>query len=147
MRWSVTGKPTRPRPIVVRFLRFKDKKAVLERAKNLRGKYIFLNKDYPEAVVQKRKEPIPAMKAARERRDIAYICYARHIIHRPSQKPGRDVYFFNIYLFALFNIVSISDKLPRKRLKIAHFTICSLRNKVNEINNLLTSNNNHIQCI
>jgi hypothetical protein len=45
----------RPRPIVVKFLSFKDKVAVLERATNLRGKYIFLNEDYPEAVRQKRK--------------------------------------------------------------------------------------------
>jgi hypothetical protein len=42
-----TGKPTtgpddRTRLIVVKFLRFKDKVAVLERAKNLRGTYIFL---------------------------------------------------------------------------------------------------------
>ena len=49
-----SGKPTtgpgdRPRPIVVKFLRFKNKIAVLERAKNLRGTYIFLNEDYPEA--------------------------------------------------------------------------------------------------
>ena len=55
-----TGKPTtspgdRPRPIVAKFLRFKDKVAVLERAKNLRGTYIFLNEDYPEAVRQKRE--------------------------------------------------------------------------------------------
>ena len=55
-----TGKPNtfpgdRPRPIVVKFLSFKDKVAVLERAKNLRGKHIFLNEDYPEAVHQKRK--------------------------------------------------------------------------------------------
>jgi hypothetical protein len=53
-----TGKPItrtgdRPRPIVVTFLRFKDKGAVLERAKNLRGTYNFRNKDYPEAVRQK----------------------------------------------------------------------------------------------
>ena len=45
-----TGKPTtnpgdRPRPIVVQFLRFKDNVAVLERAKNLGGTYIFLNED------------------------------------------------------------------------------------------------------
>jgi hypothetical protein len=55
-----TGKPTtgpddRPRPILIKFLRFKDKVAVLERAKNLRGIYIFCNEDYPEAVCQKRK--------------------------------------------------------------------------------------------
>ena len=90
-----TGKPTtgpgdRPRPIVVEFLRFKDKVAVLERAKNLRGTCIFLNKDYSEAVRQKRKELIPAMKAARARGDIAYICYDRLIVHPPSQKPGSD---------------------------------------------------------
>ena len=90
-----TGKPTtgpgdRPRPIVVKFLRFKDKVAVLERAKNLRGTYIFLNEDYPEAVRQKRKELNPAMKASRLLRDIAYIRYDRLIVHPPSQKPGRD---------------------------------------------------------
>ena len=47
----------RPRPIVLKFLRFKGKVAVLERLKNLRGTYIFLNEDYPEAVHQKRSAP------------------------------------------------------------------------------------------
>ena len=75
---------------MVKFLRFKDKVAVLERAKNLRGTYIFLNEDYPEAVRQKRKELIPAMKAARAHADIAYICYGRLIAHPPSWKHGRD---------------------------------------------------------
>jgi hypothetical protein len=42
-------------PIVIKLLRFKDKVAVLERAKNLRGTY-FHNEDYLEACVrQKRK--------------------------------------------------------------------------------------------
>ena len=68
-------------PIVVKFLRFKDKVAVLERTKNLRGTYIFLNEDYPEAVRQKRKELIPAMKAARARENIAYIRYDRLSVH------------------------------------------------------------------
>ena len=52
------GPGDRPSPIVVKLLRFKDKVAVLERAKNLRGTYIFLNEDYPEAVRQKWKELI-----------------------------------------------------------------------------------------
>jgi hypothetical protein len=38
-----------------------------------------------------------------------------------------------------------SDKLPRKALKIAHINIC--RNKVCEINYLLTSDNTHILAI
>jgi hypothetical protein len=32
--------------------------------------------------------------------------------------------------------MSITDKLPRKWLKIANNNICSLRNKVHEINNI-----------
>lgn len=75
----ITGPGDRPGPIVVKFLRFKDKVAVLERAKNLRGIYLFLNKDYPEAVRQKRKELIPAMKAARSRGDIAYTLPPRSL--------------------------------------------------------------------
>ena len=79
-----------PRPIVAKFLRFKDMVAVLERAKNLRGTYIFLNEDPPEVVRQKRNELILAMKAAKARGDIAYIHYDKLIVHPPSQKPGRD---------------------------------------------------------
>ncbi|KAG7462371.1 hypothetical protein JOB18_039091 [Solea senegalensis] len=46
-----TGKPMalseKPRPIVVRFLRLKDKLAVLDKAKNLKGSGIFINKVFP----------------------------------------------------------------------------------------------------
>lgn len=82
-----TSPGDRPRPIVIKFLRFKDKVAVLERAKKKRGTYFFLDKDHPEAVRHKRKELIPAMKAARECGDIHYD---RLIVHPPSMKPGRD---------------------------------------------------------
>jgi hypothetical protein len=53
--------------------------AVLQRAKNLRGTNIFLNKDISEAV-----------QSAREHRNNAYICYDRLSVHPPSQKPGRN---------------------------------------------------------
>jgi hypothetical protein len=66
---------------------FKDKVAALERAKNLRGTYIFLNGNYPEVVCQKREELILARKAARARGDIAYIRHDRLIVHPPFQKP------------------------------------------------------------
>ncbi|KAA8579001.1 hypothetical protein FQN60_007152 [Etheostoma spectabile] len=46
--------------------------AVLGKAKNLKGTNINVNENYTEAVRQKRKELIPAMKAARERCDKAY---------------------------------------------------------------------------
>ena len=78
------------RPIVIQFLRFKDKMAVPERAKNLRGTNIFLIKDYLKAVRTTCKELIPVMKAARERGDIASICYDRLIVYPPPQKVGRS---------------------------------------------------------
>ncbi|KAI4824506.1 hypothetical protein KUCAC02_013011 [Chaenocephalus aceratus] len=63
----------KPRQIVVKFLRFNDKTAVMGRRNRLKGTNIFLNEDYPEAVRQKRKELIPAMKAERSKGNIAYI--------------------------------------------------------------------------
>ncbi|KAJ4929976.1 hypothetical protein JOQ06_018992, partial [Pogonophryne albipinna] len=65
----------KPRQIVVKFLRFKDKTAVMGRRNRLKGTNIFLNEDYPEAVHQKRKELVPAMKAERSKGNIAYIVY------------------------------------------------------------------------
>jgi hypothetical protein len=51
---------------------------------------IFLNEDYPEAMQKKRKKCILAIKAARAREDIAYICYDRLIVQPLNQKPVRD---------------------------------------------------------
>ncbi len=86
-----SGKPspssTRPRPVIVKFLRYKDKLEVISKAKALKGMNIFINEDFPEAVQQKRKELLPAMWAARERGEIAYLRYDKLIVHSPSQKP------------------------------------------------------------
>ena len=43
--------------------------------------------------------------------------------------------------------MSTSAKHPRKVLKMAHVIICSLRNKVHEINNLLATDDIHILII
>lgn len=54
-----TGKPDggdRPRPIVVKLLRYKDIEAILQRAKSLRGTKIFINEDFTDTVRQKRKD-------------------------------------------------------------------------------------------
>lgn len=50
---------------MVKFLRYKDKMAVLGKTKDLKGTNIYVNENYTETVRQKRKELIPAMKAAR----------------------------------------------------------------------------------
>lgn len=78
----------RARPIVARFVSRKDKARVMEKAKNLKGTNIYINEDYPEEVRQKRKELIPAMKAAREWGEIAFLRYDKLIIH-PASKPTK----------------------------------------------------------
>lgn len=49
-RTGISSPGDRPRSIEVKFLRLKDKVAVLERVKNLRRTNIFLNEDLSEAV-------------------------------------------------------------------------------------------------
>lgn len=64
-----TGKPAmgeQPRPIVVKFLRHKDRSAVLQRAKNLKGTKVFINEDYTDSVRQKRRELMTKLRVAHE---------------------------------------------------------------------------------
>ena len=77
------GKPggERPRPIVVKFLRHKDRTSILQRTKALKGTRIFINEDFTESVRQKRKELMPELRAARERGDIAYLRHDKLVIH------------------------------------------------------------------
>ncbi len=84
-----TGKPggDRPRPIVVKFLRYKDTSTILQHTKNLKGTKIYINEDYADAVRRKRKELMPDLRAARERGDIAYLRHDKLIIHPRSSTP------------------------------------------------------------
>ncbi|KAJ8385857.1 hypothetical protein AAFF_G00179230 [Aldrovandia affinis] len=84
-----TGRSTgeRTRPIVAKFFRYKDKVRVMEKAKDLKGTNVYINEDYTDVVRQKRKELIPAMKAARERGDIAFLRHDKLIVHPASQRP------------------------------------------------------------
>lgn len=85
-----TGKPVpgsdRPRPIDVKFFRYKDRSAVLQRAKHLIGTKIYINEDYTDAVRLKRN-------CFRSRGDIAFLRQDKLIIHPCSSTPKqpRDV--------------------------------------------------------
>ncbi|KAG1940185.1 hypothetical protein F2P79_016902 [Pimephales promelas] len=57
----------RPRKILVKLLRIKDRELILSSAKKLKGTKIYINEDFSEAVQLRRKELWPKMKAARER--------------------------------------------------------------------------------
>ena len=84
-----TGKPggDRTRPIVVKFLRHKDRSAILQRTKLLKGSKIFINEDFTDTVRRTRKELMPELRAARERGDIAYLRQEKLIIHPRSSIP------------------------------------------------------------
>lgn len=71
----------RPRPILVKFQKHKDKVEVLQKAKCLKGTKIFINEDFTDAVRLRRKELLPKMRAARERGDIAFLRHDQLIIH------------------------------------------------------------------
>lgn len=75
---------------MVKFLWLKDKLAVLDKVKNLKGSGNFVSKDFPETVRQRRKELFPAMKAARERGDIAYLIYDKFIVCPITTKEGQN---------------------------------------------------------
>lgn len=90
------GKPSgeRPRPVVVKFLRQKDKTAILQKSKSLKGTNIYINQDFTDQVRRKRKDLMPELKAARARGDIAYLRYDKLIIH--SRQPLSSTHEVNI---------------------------------------------------
>lgn len=71
----------KPRPVVVKLLRFKDRELILSKAKaELRKTSIYINEDFSDLLRKKRAELIPAMKEAREKGKYAIISYDRLII-------------------------------------------------------------------
>ena len=79
-KYDPTG---RPRSIVAKLLRFKDKEEIFKRSKNLKGTNIYINEDYSESVRQKRKDLLPQLKAERQKGNIAYLKFDKLVVHPP----------------------------------------------------------------
>ena len=79
-KYDPTG---RPRSIVAKLLRFKDKEEIFKRSKNLRGTNFYINEDFSESVRQKRKELLPQLKAERQKGNIAYLKFDKLVVHPP----------------------------------------------------------------
>lgn len=77
----------RPRPIVAKLLRYKDKEVIMQRAKYLKRSNIFINEDFSDAVRQKRKELLPEMRAARERGNVAFLRFDQLVVYPPRNPP------------------------------------------------------------
>ncbi|XP_053195327.1 LOW QUALITY PROTEIN: uncharacterized protein LOC128379724 [Scomber japonicus] len=78
-------KGERQRPIVAKFLNFKDRELVWSRRKELKraAPGVYLNEDFSEAVRQKRKELLPKLREAWDRGDIAYFKFDHLVVHPP----------------------------------------------------------------
>ena len=62
------GKKTdahKPRPIVVKFLRFQDKEFIRKSAHVLKGSRIGISEQFPKEIAEKRKTLYPVMKKAK----------------------------------------------------------------------------------
>ena len=73
----------RPRPIVVKLLRYKNKEEILKRAKSLKGTNIFINEDFSENVRMKRKNLLPQLREERKKGNIAFLKYDQLVVHPP----------------------------------------------------------------
>lgn len=81
--------PSRPRPVVVRFERFRDREATIRNARKLKGTGIYINEDLCPASQELKKSQILLMKQAREDGKIAFFRYTKLIIkEKPTQRPS-----------------------------------------------------------
>lgn len=77
----------KPRRVEVSLLCLKDKQQILSSARKLKGTRIFINEDFFGAVLQRRKELRPKVKATRERGESAVLRYNKMVIPpRPQQQ-------------------------------------------------------------
>ena len=69
-----------PRPIAVKFLRYKDKEDILASSKKLKGTGIYINLSYSDKLNNKRAELWQEVKEHRRNGRIAYISFDRVVV-------------------------------------------------------------------
>ena len=74
------GKTDRDRTIVVKFASFKARDAVLQAARAAKPRGVYVNEDFSMRVVNRRKELIPEMRAARDIGKIAYLSFDKLVV-------------------------------------------------------------------
>ena len=79
---KIDGAPNKKRTIVARFLNFEDKQEVLSeyKARKLWTKGIFINKDFSEDAMEKRKSLFQRDKELLEEGNFAKVVYDRLIV-------------------------------------------------------------------
>lgn len=70
----------KPRTVVLKLTKFKDKELIIKQAKDVKSRGLFVNEDFSQRVLDKRRELLPEMKKAREAGKIAYLSYDRLVV-------------------------------------------------------------------
>ena len=70
----------KPRTIMVKFTSFKDRELLLQKARQVKPRGIFVNEDYSSKTLMKRKELIPKMMALRAEGKYAYISFDKLVV-------------------------------------------------------------------
>lgn len=83
------GTGTRARTIVVKFESFKDRELVLQAAKKKRPRGIYVNEDYSQRVMARRKELLPKMMKAREEGKVAYLSFDKLVVRERHDVANR----------------------------------------------------------
>ena len=74
--WERRGSPpAKPRPILVRFLRYEDRMEMLKNSKSLIGSTIFIGVDFPKEMQNRRKRLVPVMSQMKRKGHTR--CYIR----------------------------------------------------------------------
>ena len=80
-----------PKPIVARFLNWKQKEMVLRKAREVRPDGVRFVQDFAAETLQRRKEQIPKMLEARQMGKIAFFIGDRLVIkHKPPDRVSAD---------------------------------------------------------
>ena len=74
------GKTNRDRTIVVKFASFKARDTILQAARAAKPRGVYVNEDFSMRVVNRRKELIPEMRAARDIGKIAYLSFDKLVV-------------------------------------------------------------------
>ena len=70
----------KPRTIMVKFTSFKDRELLLQKARQVKPRGLFVNEDYSSKTLMKRKELIPKMMALRAEGKYAYISFDKLVV-------------------------------------------------------------------
>lgn len=86
------GNKTRstPRPIVARFLRYKDRDVILKNGSKLKGTNVFVNDDVSDRVQRRRREQHDEMKDYRRRGFMAYFNMDKLVVKPPRGRQGEQ---------------------------------------------------------